>query len=217
MKLIYHRGRHGRINDNLVLEENSLKAFDRAVKEGAWMIEFDVWTGLRVAHDPVLSSDLVAKDNSATMLKEVLDTIDGRCAINIEIKSPKAALEALDLVSEYLSLGKYQASQVVLSAFHHETVLLCKKKFPELKVGAIFEGILLNSYISKLADFGIDNLHLHWSSYCMDAEAGYSLREKAREHGMNLWAWTVNSVEVLSAMKDYGVDAVFTDTPDILI
>lgn len=206
--IIYHRGRHGELKDGNVLEENTLPAFERAVQEGAQMIEFDVWTGLRVAHDP--------GHESVPTLSEVLDLVNGRCAINVEIKSPEAAPKALDLIRDAIANGPWNAEQLVLSAFHHETALKCKRELAAVRVGVINDGVLLPSYIDCLAEGGIDNLHIKWPNVYMDIEAGYQMRESAANNNMRIWVWTVNSPDIFETVADYGVEAVFTDRPDII-
>lgn len=206
--IIHHRGRHGELPDGTVLEENTLPAFDRSIKEGAKMIEFDVWTGLRVAHDP-------GKIDVPT-LSEVLDLVDGRCGVNVEIKSPASAMEAFSTIADVLKTGRWSPEQIVLSAFHHETALLCKKELPHLRVGVINDGVLMTPYIDMLRSKGIDNLHVDWGNIYMDIEAGKRMLNVVRDHGMQIWVWTVNSVDVYKTVAAYGADAVFTDRPDII-
>jgi glycerophosphoryl diester phosphodiesterase len=190
------------------LDENTLPAFERAVLEGAEIIEFDVWTGLSVAHDP--------GKTTAPKLTEVMDLIAGRCSINIEIKSPAAAPAAMSRIETALESGVWSAKQIILSAFHHETALLCKQTLPQLKVGIINDGVLLPDYIENLHQNGIDNLHLEWANIYMDIEAGYKMREAAHKNNMRIWVWTVNSIDVYETLLAYGVDAIFTDRPDII-
>ncbi len=206
--IIYHRGRHGPISDGTRLEENTLPAFEQAIKEGAQMIEFDVWTGLRVAHDPGRIS--------VPTLSEVLDLVDGRCGVNVEIKSPQAAPDALKKIEDVLATGRWTPEQIVLSAFHHETALLCKKELPDLRVGVINDGVLLTPYIEMLREQGIDNLHLDWANIYMDIEAGNRMRNVVQKHGMQIWVWTVNSVDVFKTVSAYGANAIFTDRPDLM-
>jgi glycerophosphoryl diester phosphodiesterase len=208
--LIYHRGRHGTLADGRSIKENSLQAFEQALEEGAKMVEFDVWGELRISHDPNPKTAMLR-------LPEVLDLIRGRCAVNVEIKSPAVAKEVLACVDQALSSGHWTADQFVLSSFHHETALRCKKGAPALRVGVINDGVLLSSYIEFLHSEGIDNLHLDWANIYMDIENGYVLREVARRCDMQLWIWTVNSTEVYQVVSQYGAEAVFTDRPDLII
>src|SRR3989344_8512200 len=101
MMIIYHRVRHGTIN-GLTYKENTLEAFALAIQEGAEMVEFDVWSDLRVAHDPG-----GANTNAAT-LTQVLDFIDAQCTVNIEVKSPEAVDAVAEEVERRLAVGKWK-------------------------------------------------------------------------------------------------------------
>lgn len=206
-KIIYHRGRHGvpGADGNLILE-NTRAAFAQAVAEGAGWIELDVWDNLVVAHDP---------GPSAVTLPEVLDLVAGGVGVNIEIKSPLVLSKVIKEVKYRLTQSIWQTSDFVLSAFHHATAVECKKQLSEVTVSVINDGVLLPEYIRRLADFGINNLHLEWSSLYMDGEAGHQLRETAQDLGMKIWTWTVNRLDIYEIVVRYGVDGVFTDRPDL--
>lgn len=207
-KIIHHRGRHGLI-DGTTLAENTLAAFSRAVLEGAWMVELDVWGDLNVAHDPLTSSQ------GGPSLVEVIDLIKGRCAINIEVKSPSVAPDVLACIKTAIRGGDYSHEDFVLSSFHHQTAIDLKAAAPELKVGALNDGVLLPFYVERLSSGGIDILGLEWGNLYMDAESGFVLREVGRRLGMQIWAWTVNCREAYSTVLQYGVDAIFTDKPEL--
>lgn len=209
LKVIYHRGRHGVLPDGRMIQENSLAAFEEALAEHAEIVELDVWNDLRIAHDPVGSQ-------AVPTLPEVLALLAGRCVVNIEIKSPAVALDVVACVRDVLKQPCWGPDKFIISAFHHATALQCKAIAPFLRVGVINDGVLLLPYVEQLRSNGIDNLHLEWANIYMDIEAGYELRDAIRASGMQLWVWTVNSIEVLNTVAAYGVDAVFTDRPDLL-
>lgn len=206
--LIYHRGRHGHLADGSFVEENSAQAFSTALAEGAKMVECDVWGGLQIAHDP--------GEDSTLTLPEVLEVLDGRCSINIEIKSPEAVGATISLLKKVLREGSWNPDQIVLSSFHHHSAIRCKAELAELTVGVVNDGVLLPKYIELLAQERIDNLHLNWANIYMDAESDHTMRTCIEKHELNIWVWTVNSVEVFGKVVEYGASAVFTDQPDLL-
>jgi glycerophosphoryl diester phosphodiesterase len=203
--IIYHRGRHGK---DIRIKENTLKAFARAVKEGAAMIEFDVWGGLCVAHDP-------NPDSTVPTLEDALECIRGRCAVNIEIKSPRVAHAVAGVIVRELSLGRYREDQIVISSFHHGAAIRLKRLFSRLCVGVVNDGVLEPLYIEWLAKQGINNLHVGWVNIYMDIENGCRMRAAAQANHMQIWAWTVNTQEVFETVVEYGVAAVFTDKPQL--
>ncbi|MDO8664091.1 MAG: glycerophosphodiester phosphodiesterase [Candidatus Liptonbacteria bacterium] len=205
--IIYHRGRHGKVGVREI-KENTLEAFETAVAERAHMIEFDVWTGLRVAHDP-------GQNSSAPTLTQVLNSIGGLSRVNVEVKSPKALKEALTVIKSALDIRLFSPKQIVISSFHHASVLLAKRMMPQLRAGIITDGVLEPVYLKWLKKQGIDNLHIEWMNVYMDMENDCRFRDCARDLGFAIWVWTVNDREKFEVMKKYGADAVFTDRPDL--
>ncbi len=204
-QIIYHRGRHS-IDG---IKENSLEAMRRAISDGAHMIEFDVWDGLKIAHDP---SHLAA--NTPT-LPEVLNAIDGACAVNIEIKSPRMATDIFAAIEDAWRGGAWRADQFVISSFHHKTAAWFKLQAPFLKVGAIFDALPYLTYIATLKNEGIDNLHIEWMNVLMDKESGHELFNAARALRMPIWVWTVNDLLTAQTVETYGAERIFTDRPEL--
>lgn len=203
--VIYHRGRHGK---GICYKENTIGAFERAIKEGARMIEFDVCAGLRVAHDP---SPAIA----VPTLEEALDAIHARCAVNIEIKSPQAAESVIEVIDDALTLGCWTTNKIVVSSFHHKTVITMKQQFPQLRVGVINVGVIEPYYVDWLGRQNIDNLHIAWESISMDIEDGCRMRSALRANNMAIWVFTVNTKEIFDTVVGYGAEAVFTDKPQL--
>lgn len=203
--IIYHRGRHGR---GIRIKENTLLAFERAIKEGAVMIEFDVQGDLKVAHDP-------NPDSSAPTLWGVMDVLRARTKVNIEIKSPKGVPELLEVIEDAITMGCWTANQIVVSSFHHETAIRVKKVFPEIAVGVVNRGVLAPAYVNWLARESVDNLHVEWLDIIMDIENGHRMRDAALANNMQIWAWTVNTKVIFDTVVEYGAEAIFTDKPQL--
>lgn len=208
--IIFHRGRHGLVDSGEVIKENSLAAFNRAVGEGAAMIEFDVWGGLRVAHDPDGEAE------ASPTVSEALDTINGKSSVNIEIKSPAVLPELFRLLDQALASGVWKAEQIVLSSFDHQSAIACKRRLPALKVGAVMDCVPAPKYLEDLAAAGVNTLNVNWYNLYIDRDGNYSMRDAARRLGMEIWSWTINKPEVFCFAREYGVMAVFTDMPSIL-
>ena len=209
IEIVFHRGRHGVMPDGTSIEENTFEAFERAIEEGARVVEMDVWTNMAVVHDPGIQS--------VPKLPEILERIAGRCKVNVEIKSPQTAPEVIRFIKGLLATKLWTPEHFILSAFHHDTALLCAETLPEVTAGAIMQGVPTAEYIDSLNSAGISNLHLHWTNIYMDIEASYKLRTDCQKRGMAIWIWTVNEPEVFKVLKKYGVDAVFTNTPHLLL
>jgi glycerophosphoryl diester phosphodiesterase len=72
-----------------------------------------------------------------------------------------------------------------------------------------------NTYIQKLHDMGVSNIHIEKDNIYMDQENNCEFREAVRRRGMNIWVWTVNTKEIFDDMVAYGADAIFTDHPEL--
>jgi len=206
MMIIYHRGRHGTIN-SLTYKENSLEAFALAVQEGAEMVEFDVWNDLRVAHDP-------GANTNAPTLTQVLDLINARCAVNIEVKGPEAADVVAEEVERRLASGKWESEQFVLSSFHHQTASDLKGRLWMCRVGAIFDCVPLPGCVGFLAG-KVDQVHIEKANMEMDRQFYGLLRTELEGYNMPIWVWTVNTQEEYGRAVQYGAKAIFTDRPDL--
>lgn len=206
--VVYHRGRHGDIGGRMV-RENSLEAFALSVREDAEMVECDVWNDLRITHDPAAITD------APPTLTEVLECINGRCAVNIEVKSPRVAGAVTTIVDRFLRSSRWSPEQFVLSSFHHGAAIALKAALPEICVGAINDGVLEPVYIEWLWKKGIDQVHIEWMNTLMDREAGYTMREACRFFRMPIWAWVVNGHAAFDTATRYGAEAIFTDHPDL--
>ena len=144
LDIIAHRGA------NREAPENTLTAFKRALDAGAQGIELDVHLtrdgSAVVHHDPMLrdgsktpiatlSLAAVQRRASAPSLDEVLQLVDGRCRVYIEIKASGA-------VDAVVALVEKRSEWCAVHSFDHRAVLRTRA----LNSG-IQTGILLVSYL----------------------------------------------------------------------
>jgi len=163
--IIGHRGACG------YEPENTLSSFGRAVDMGVRMIELDVYvckTGeLVVMHDDEVDRttnghghvvdmtfeqlrDLVVEGKEKIpTLQEVIELIDRRIPINIELKGPGTATAVAILVQQYLAHG-WTADHFVISSFDHQQVATFKKLCPNIKTGVCFHGLRHQEALSVL-------------------------------------------------------------------
>ena len=119
--------------------ENTLRSFEKAISMGVDMVELDVHKcksgELVVIHDKkvnrttnkkgfVKNKNLqqlktldAGKKEKIPTLKEVLDFINKRVKINIELKGPKTTEAVLKLIEEYINKKKSKYSQFIISSF----------------------------------------------------------------------------------------------------
>lgn len=222
---IGHRGARGHA------PENTLLSIDTGMRLGADMIEFDVQTcdqELVVIHDPRVERttngqgrvDQVSFDYLRSLdagqgqqiptLQEVLDLVEARLPINIELKSASGTgARVAALLRDALAEG-WSPNQFLVSSFHLPELYEFKQIAPELPVAALVCGVPL--------DWAACAIELGASALNISAEfADPRLVHDAHARGLKVYAYTVNHPQDIAAMRAAGIDGVFSDYPDRVI
>ncbi len=223
MLIFGHRGAAGYV------AENTLPSIRHALAMGVDGVEFDV----RLTQDkvPVLIHDetldrttlhsgtvrdltfaelaeLLADAESVPTLAAVLSEIGTRGLINVELKEFLATPEALAVLLEAESKQVFRAEQVLVSSFDHDAIVRFRELTKKFSVGLLTKGLPDATYWS-LAE------QLHASSANIDLPAvNADFVRTAKEHGLQVMVYTVNSLDDANRMRSLGVDAIFSDFPD---
>jgi len=215
-EIVAHRG------VNREAPENTLPAFQRALDVGVQGIELDVQItrdGVPIIHhDPdlrvtgqvtdwllisVLALSEFRKLSAAPTLEEVLDLVDGRCRVYVEIK----AVAAVESVVEQL---KGRHSWCALHSFDHRAVAKARSLDADLATG-----ILLVSYlVDTVSAMRAANARDVWQKTEFIDRA---LVDGVHDAGGRVIAWTVNDVGRARRLSELGVDAICTDMPRELL
>lgn len=220
--------------------ENTLAAFRMALEQGAHGIELDVQLSrdgeLVVIHDERVDrttngTGWVADHTLAELkrldagrrkrgfareriplLAEVFDLVaDSDCTINVELKNSEVAYPGLEdavlaLISEW-----GVADRVWLSSFNHESLRDLRAGGVGMPLGLLTQDVMVEpwKYASAL---GMQAFH----------PAGYAVRDRSvvdESHaaGLAVHVWTVDDPSDLRRLSDWGVDAVFTNKPDVAL
>ena len=220
--VLAHRGARGHA------PENTLAAFDKALALGAKWIELDVqWHAGRlwVFHDARLERCTDGKgwliDHKAEALRkldagggqkipflhEVLDRLDRRVSVNVEIKTADGtAAEVATALRGYLDQG-WKPGQFLVSSFHLPELREFKRRMPEIPLGVLMCGVPLG-----LAAAGTE-LGAQVLSLDRDFADGALIKD-AHDRGMRVFVYTVNEPEDIARFRSQGVDGVFTDFPE---
>lgn len=219
--------------------ENTLPAFAKALEMGADGVELDVQCSrdgkLAVIHDfdvdkttsgsgPVASfsmDELAALDAGSHFspefggvgvptLEQVFDLLQGKCQINVEIKSrdPRGGAE-VELVADLIrSRDLYE--QVLVSSFNPTTLIKMRWVDKRVRLGLLyFEAMpdyLANAWLSPI--IGPEALHPYHE--LIDE----TFMAWAKEAGYAVNTWTVNGVDEARRLAGLGVDVIMTDGPD---
>ena len=133
--ILAHRGAWGEV------PENTLDAFESAIRMGADMIEFDVRrTGdgrLVVHHDPARNGVPLNAVRAAALagetprLEEVLELARGRIGVDVELKEPGCVSEVIPL------LRRNGLENALLTSFLDDVVCEAKELEPTLTTGLL--------------------------------------------------------------------------------
>ena len=233
MKIFAHRGFSGRYPQNTML------AFQKALESGCDGIELDVQLtkdGVPVIiHDEYLDDltdfkgfvrdytyEQLKKCNAAGKYNETYGfcptpTFQEYCEwvkqteliTNVEIKSSVYYYEdieekVMDLIERY-----GLADRIILSSFNHLSAVRCKELRPGLCTGALTE------------NGGIENAGLYCSKFGFDCYhpglEGLTEQEveNCHRHGVKVNVWTVNGMEDLENIYEWGCDGAITNFPDV--
>jgi glycerophosphoryl diester phosphodiesterase len=127
--------------------ENTLKAFDLAIKLGAEVVELDVWQTtdgvLVINHDPKIDGVRIDESTYSKIksipggadiatLREALELISGRVQLYVEIKSHGYEKAVVDMVLEYFALDKF-----AVISFRDEVIATVKQYNKNIYAGLL--------------------------------------------------------------------------------
>lgn len=234
-RIIGHRGA------SAYAPENTLAAFDKARTLGCRYLEFDVMLSQDgepfVFHDESLKRTTNGQGDFGLVDAEYLQTLDAghwfsanyrgekiphfRDALcwldtfnikaNIEIK-PYPGQSNETVVAVLAQLNRYwpQTKPLpLLSSFDFSVLTLCRSLAPEMPLGLLLDS-WDKDWLEKATDLNCYSVHLNQRQ--LDAERVAQIKA----HPYLLFAYTVNRKRRAQKLFKWGVDAVFSDYPDLL-
>ncbi len=224
MLKIGHRGIAG------FAPENTLASFAKAIDYGVDMIELDVHLSkdleLVVIHDDMLDrttngsgyvrdftlAELQKLDDwqgeHIPTLQEVLDMVDKRVAVNIELREETASKTA-EVIQEYLK--KWWANDhFLVSSFNHHMLLAFKELLPDIRIGLLLSAIPLD-YAACASEIGAYSINL-------DREyINQTFIDDAHHRNLQVYVWTVDHPVEIEKLTAMWVDGIITNYADRLI
>ncbi|MES2571218.1 MAG: glycerophosphodiester phosphodiesterase family protein [Verrucomicrobiota bacterium] len=217
---IGHRGARGHE------PENTLRSIGRAFELGADGVEIDVWLidgQLIVLHDATLQrttnghgpakrytfEQLRTLDaglgERIPLLREVLDLVNRRGVVNIELKGPGTAYAVCQMIEEFVRNHGWSYEQFIVSSFRRRE--LKQITAPSIRIGMLCVRPTPLYYLSarRLKAFSV-----HPAASATKAR----FVEDAHRRGLKVFPYTVNTPEEIARMRHLKVDGVFTDYPD---
>ncbi|WDE12285.1 glycerophosphodiester phosphodiesterase [Thalassomonas haliotis] len=231
MEIFAHRGA------SAAFSENTLLAFEQAIIQGADGIELDVQyhpdgdfivlhdshldmtTNGRGRYDELGLSELARLDAGSQQkiptLAQALAQINGRCAVNIELKDaavePGRLAAISGLLRQQLELaitkGNYSWSHFIVSSFNHHLLPAVKLKCPKLNTAALIASCPL-SYCEFTRALAVCQVNV--SIDCLNA----ALVANAHSLGLAVGVYTVDRQQDIRRCYALGVDVIFSNAPD---
>lgn len=208
--------------------ENTLLSVEKAIALGADWIEVDVHRAgdeLLVIHDETLERTTngkgrlsersleylrsldAGKGQKIPFLREVLDVVDRRAGINVELKGRDTARPTLRWIDHYVEHRAWNYDRFLVSSFDYAQLEATRNMQPKLRVGVLAVSRPAQA-ISLAVRIGAYALHPK------ESLVNRHLVRQAQAAGLKLFAFTVNEPEKIRRMKALGVDGIFTDFPE---
>jgi glycerophosphoryl diester phosphodiesterase len=225
-----HRGASGKA------PENTMIAIMTAIKAGSDFSELDVQetkdgvlvllhdgnlkrtTGLdrniwEMPYDSIVGLDAGSwfssefKDEPIPTLESVIDAVNGKMKLNIELKMNGHEKQLAERVVALVE-DKGFISNCILTSFDFEIINKVKQLNGNIKVGYIFKKIPQNVDVFNA---NVDLLSVN--KKLVDEE----FVKKAHAGNKEVHVWTVNESEEMKRLIDLGVNSIITNRPDVLV
>lgn len=213
--------------------ENTLRSFKKALKLGVDMIELDVHVcasgELVVIHDEDVDRTtngrgLVAQKTFKELrklnagqgqkiptLNQVLNLIDQKARVNIELKGRGTAVPVARLLVKYVEQRRWTVDDFLVSSLNHRELA----EFARLAAGFRI-GVLLTRLRKRLnVEYYLKKFR-PWSINLSKKIVTAKRVRAAHRQGVKVLVWTVDKPNEIQKIINMGVDGIFSNFPDRL-
>lgn len=220
---IGHRGAKGYVT------ENTLASIQKAMDLGVDGIEIDIHrckTGeLVVFHDFTLDrlsngqgdiTNFTLSELKALKLKgaykiptlvEVLDLVDNKCLLNIELKGIDTVDGVAKIIEAYVNNKSWTYKNILVSSFQHNLLATLRERNQEVPLG-ILTDTNLKEAIDVAKELKARAIHPDFNMLTKEDVA------QIKAEGYKVYTWTVNEYKDIERMVHYKVDGIISDFPD---
>ena len=218
-----HRGAKGYVS------ENTLASFQKALDLNVYGIELDVHVcasgELVVFHDFTL--DRITNGSGEIhnfsleelkklkvdgvfeipTLEEVLNLINRKCKVNIELKGHDTAKPALQIIEKYIQNNNWKMENFIVSSFQRDELYKVSQLNSNVPL-AVLTQASVEQALEWAEEFSAKYIHPHFSLLTEDN------CKMATEKGFKINTWTVNDVADIERIKKYKINGIISDFPD---
>lgn len=208
--------------------ENTLASFKKALKLGVDMIEVDTRLSgdgqVVVIHDKkvnrvtdgqgrVIKKNIKALKSLSTkngdkilLLQEVLDLVNRKTKIDIELKDRGMAGFVYKIIKNYVENKNWSYEDFFISSFHQDELQKFNKLNSQIKLGLILSFPFGYKKFSKKLNISFFVVYYRFITLKMIA--------LMHRNNKKIFAWPVNNYDDIERMKKIGVDGIISDFPN---
>lgn len=222
--VIGHRGAMGHET------ENTIPSIKKALELHVDMIEIDVFKiasgEIVVFHDDTverltngtgniedyswedMSKLIVTGNHKVPLLTDVIDVINRKVPLNIELKGAGTAKDVNAIIQKYIEEKGWKLDDFLISSFNWDELKKMRKENDKIDIAVLIED-----------ENPLDALPLAKKLHAVAINPDYEkldleIANKIREAGFKIFPWTVNEPQAILEMKRIAVDGVFTNYPE---
>ena len=221
--VIGHRGAMGHET------ENTLASVQKAMELGVDMIEIDVFnissgetvvfhdekvdrlansTGNIEEYNIVQVRQLTLQGgHKIPMLQDVLKLMNNEVALNIELKGGGTANRVNHIVNYYIEKEGWSLENFVISSFKWDELRAIRDINKDIKIAVLTEKDPLEA-IEVAKELNAVAINPHFKALTRENTA------KIQSEGFKVYTWTVNELEDIQKMIEFGVDGIITNYPE---
>ncbi|WP_077399090.1 glycerophosphodiester phosphodiesterase [Cellulophaga omnivescoria] len=221
--VIGHRGAMGHET------ENTIASIKKALELKVDMIEIDVFKiksgEIIVFHDDEvnrltngtgnvedytwqkLQELTLIGNHKIPLLTTVLDTINAKVPVNIELKGAGTAKDVNTILEEYISTKNWKLEQFIISSFNWQELTIMRNLNSKIAIGVLTEEDPLQAIpmAKQLQAISINP---------DEKDVTVAVVTAIKAEGFKLYTYTVNAPENIIKMKNLLVDGIFTNYPE---
>ncbi len=230
--IIAHRGA------SAYAPENTLAAFELALRQGADAIELDTKLTadgqVVVIHDQTVDRttmhsghvreltlaqirqmdagshfDVAFRGEPVPTLDEVFKAVGQLTCINVELANYASPTDALPEKVAVLVKQHKLKQRVLFSSFNPIALLRIRRLLPEVAIGLL----ALPGYGGALARSWFGRIFFYQSLHPALSDVNSTLVKRVHRYSCKIFVWTVNREEDMRRLFELGVDGIFTDDP----